>query len=105
MDEFTKEFYEDIQKGKYFYRDGIKIRGEEAKCLRSLFILAAENAGQETVRLHAENKSKYANVINTYKLRGVKIETNKLNMSEYEYIVTVNTKTLLGELSKFKASW
>ena len=115
MNKFAEKIYIDFYKGLYFYskekkiedenkenKENGKIQEPDSRNLHNLFVTPIEHYDKGELRIRTTDKSKYANLINKYALRGIRIETKKISAFEYEYMVHINTKTLLGELEKFR---
>jgi hypothetical protein len=110
--------YNDFYTGQFFYSkekkkeddkrkndENGKIQEPDSHYLHNLFVTAVENLGEEEIRIHNEDVSKYRLFIDKYSIRGITIETKKVSAYQYEYLVRIKPKTLLGELDKFRCTW
>lgn len=115
MNKLAEKIYPDFYKGLYFYskekkiederrdnKENGKIQDPDSRNLHNLFVTAIEHYDEEELQIQTVNKSKYAHLVNKYALRGIQIETKKVGVFEYEYTIHIKTKTLLGELEKFR---
>lgn len=117
MNKLSEKIYSDFHNGLYFYskekkkqdedegnKENGKLHAPEAHNLQNLFVTAVEHCNEEEVHIHSRDKSKYANLINKFSIRGIQIETKKTSTFEYGYVIHIKPKTVLGELEKFRIS-
>lgn len=98
MNQLAKTFFEDIREGKYNFLV-LEDEPEKNSRLYNLFVSVMDNLDRKELRIYTTNNIE--DLVEKYKLKGIKIETVQKPNFDVQKLLIINTEVFTENLDQF----
>lgn len=98
MNQLAKTFFEDIRGGKYNFLV-LENEPEKNSRLYNLFVSVMDNLDRKELRIYTTNNIE--DLVEKYKLKGIKIETVQKPNFDVQKLLIINTEIFTENLDQF----
>jgi hypothetical protein len=95
LDITAVDFYANLHNHRY------KFPKQHERILQRMFVTAASHLEQKEIRVTIVGKNKYREAIRGCRLKGIRLESVKVNEWAYEYRAVIRPKILLRQANRF----